>query len=389
MKYVLFGAGEIGLSAKTFLSNKMEVIRFVDNDPKKNGLRCHGIPITIYSPDVLKDKWIIITTGKDASIEISNQLERDEIYTYLFWDEIVKMYATSDVNILKCIQQETRRNIDAVHEQLNNIFHNCFMLHTVVVSLGQKCNFRCTNCGNMTPDAPEDIWAYPATDIIRWFDELLSNISLIWYVQIQGGEPFLYSDLEKIINYVGNRDEIANVTFATNGSIIPPETILKLIKKYNMSIRISDYETSRANAKKLYDVCNTLGIVVLDYHFGDDDSMWFDVGTKNTPREDNNMIVRNRFAQCGFKDCLTLERGELSHCSRGPNAHLIQRFTRLETDYVRADADIEAIKNYIRKAHFMTACRYCNGTDRVVKVAAGDQRKRNAGSKGYEKHVDS
>lgn len=94
------------------------------------------------------------------------------------------------------------------------------------------------------------------------------------------------------------------------------------------------------------------------------------------PRENDDRIVEKRFQQCGFKDCLTLERGELSHCSRGPNAYIIQGFERMPHDFVRVDASLDDIKAYVRNARFMTACRYCWGTDRAIKVTAGEQGKR-------------
>ncbi len=373
MKYILFGAGRIGDMCRTFLPMG-GVECFVDNDVAKHNTYKSGIPVFSYYPDALKGKWTIVSTSGQMATEISCQLEEDGIYSYLLWDEIISLYSTSVPNFSACINPDSGRDKEALLLKLKEIYSRCFMLYSVVVSLGQRCNFRCKNCGNMTPSAPKEVSVYSVEDICQWVETLLKEIPFIMHMQIQGGEPFLHPELEKILHYIGENKSIYRVVIATNGSIFPKQSVLDAIKKYRMDIRISDYGLVDMKVEKLYKLCKEMGIYVQYYQFAGDDGRWFDMGQESVPREQNDGMVKKRFSRCAFRNCLTLERGELYHCSRSPNAHLIQGFDRKMSDCVRADAGIHVIKNYIREAHYMEACRYCYGTDKPIKLVAAEQK---------------
>ena len=48
IKIFLFGASEAGLHALTHLSNKVQVIGFIDNDSKKIGTKYQGFPVLVH-----------------------------------------------------------------------------------------------------------------------------------------------------------------------------------------------------------------------------------------------------------------------------------------------------------------------------------------------------
>lgn len=244
----------------------------------------------------------------------------------------------------------------------------------MVIGVGQACNFKCRDCGNLAPYAPQDCRTYPVEQIMQDFDILSEYISYIETIQIQGGEPFLYKDLTLLIKHLGEykaQGKVGNITIATNGSLLPPDQVLNMLKEYKGQIRISDYGIACEQAEKLKQRCQTVGVTFQTYEFASGQSMWYDLGGISLQRENRNNVAGKRFLNCAFRGCLTLEHGELAYCSRAVNSFAILNFTRKSNDYLR----ISKGKNFRRKLlayltdrHFMEACRYCNGTDKQKKV---------------------
>lgn len=153
---------------------------------------------------------------------------------------------------------------------------------------------------------------------------------------------------------------------ATNGSIMPPDEVLSIIKKYDVIIRVSDYGIDHDKARGLMEKCRVMGIRCPYYEFASDTGKWNLLGGTEIEREQDDEIVAKRYRDCHFRGCLTLERGELSYCSRATNSYAIQHFKRKKGDYLKVRNDRRFAKNlkkYVIKRHFMEACRYCNGTD--------------------------
>lgn len=65
-------------------------------------------------------------------------------------------------------------------------------------------------------------------------------------LQIQGGEAFLHPYLKEIIKSVyihgKSKGKVDEIVIATNGKVPEPDLdLLKLLKEYDVKVRISDY----------------------------------------------------------------------------------------------------------------------------------------------------
>ncbi len=253
----------------------------------------------------------------------------------------------------------------------------------LVVSVGQACNFKCKNCGTMAPYSPKEIKRYDCDDIIKSLENILKVVKKIRLLQIQGGEPFLYNDLEKLLRFVTSSGKIDRIEVATNGSVKPGDSLFSLMKEKNVGVRISDYKIVPVEAETLYKKCRDMGIKVKYYTFTSGKSKWYYKGLDEMEKDNNDKKCRDRFAACRNNGCLTLERSRLYYCSRAVNAGIIQHFTEKATDYCLVDGDPDFAKrlaNYIVKKHFMEACRYCHGTDDTYLCEPAEQ------MKGIERH---
>lgn len=244
-------------------------------------------------------------------------------------------------------------------------------IESIVVSVGQACNFECRDCGNFAPYSPEKYKRYSIDSIINSLEIIFNNVKSVGCIQIQGGEPFLYTELDKLIEYLGSKKTASggvlhDILIATNGSIMPSESLLRVMRENDVYVRISDYNIVHDKAFQLKKKCEKMGIRCSYYKFVGDIGKWNLLGGIEVTPEDNDKVVANRFKKCNFHGCLTLERGELSYCSRATNSHVIQHFKRKKGDYLKVRDTREfgkLLRRYIIHAHAMEACRYCNGTD--------------------------
>ena len=201
----------------------------------------------------------------------------------------------------------------------------------------------------------------------------MKNVNRIKVLQIQGGEPFIYSDLIKLIKYFENNKKVQMIYIATNGTVIPNiEVIEELKNNKKFLVRISDYDLNDI-PKKLKSLLDNNGINNYYYKFSDGNGMWRDLGGSDLKPVSDIEKERN-FRNCAFRSCLTLENGEITYCSRATNSYKIQKFKRNKRDYfiLKSKFNIKKeLRYFVENRVAMEACRYCNGTEKaeVIKPA--------------------
>lgn len=88
-RYVLFGAGLLGMEALSYLGYD-QVACFVDNNPKLHGMLIAGVDVI--SLETMVDRYpnhvIVITPKKDIKYAIARQLDEHGIYSYVFFNDL-------------------------------------------------------------------------------------------------------------------------------------------------------------------------------------------------------------------------------------------------------------------------------------------------------------
>lgn len=248
-------------------------------------------------------------------------------------------------------------------KQINRFIKGKITIHFMVVSVGQACSLKCKNCANLTPYCGSENKRYNVEDIIRHIGKI-SNVANITSLQIQGGEPFIYSDLSKLIEAV---PDATDIRIATNGTIIPDKEVLEILKKRNVEVRISDYkiEKYKETVKKLQEELKKWDVKFFMYEFTNQTGDWTDMGGVSVPRKDTK-TASDTYWTCSFgKNCLTLENGMLGYCSRAIIAPVVQGYDYNKKDYFYVDKIDKCFKlklmRYIQERHPMEVCRYCYG----------------------------
>ncbi|MCR5674239.1 MAG: radical SAM protein [Lachnospiraceae bacterium] len=248
-------------------------------------------------------------------------------------------------------------------------------LPSLVICVGQACNLKCKNCGNFAPYSPKESMRYDVGSIIADAASVLKYFRFET-VGIQGGEPFLYSDLDRLLVYLGDHESLSSVTIATNGLIHPKESTLRLLKQYDVMVRISNYPAYGQTALEEKNRLEEMGIRVAFYQFAGGENAWKYMGRTEVERENDDAAVQKRFRNCDFNICTTLEDGKIVHCSRALNAARVQGFSLSPEDAVSVRGN-ETLRSdmidYYRRFRFMESCRYCYGTSGSERIVPAEQ----------------
>lgn len=238
----------------------------------------------------------------------------------------------------------------------------------LVVVVGQACSLKCKDCGNFAPYAHKDNLVYNFEDIIAGLERVKNAGFSIDLLQIQGGEPFVYPYLNKILDYVIGQRFIKSIEIATNGTIIPDKYV-SFLKNAKIAVRISDYgDVNREKAQYLCTFLKENGVEFYYYNFVHQNTKWSKCGEIDQ-EQFGCEEAKLHFAKCGFRSCLTFEKNLFGKCSRSIHAKSIQGFVTKKEDYVDVNSDMlrKELLYYMKKCnedsgYYMEACRYCLGT---------------------------
>lgn len=177
---------------------------------------------------------------------------------------------------------------------------------------GTKCSLHCKNCCNLIPYMKQE--SFNVQEILADF-AFLANYCEIKALQIQGGELFTHPDVAKIISNLAQY-KIPNIRIATNGSIIPNDEIIKVLKDNpKVGINISNYDCIPEKRTKMIGVLEQNGIAYDKYDFLFGNGQWFDYGNVYQERVNVEQAKVN-YRDCREKYCLTFADGILYTCGK-------------------------------------------------------------------------
>ncbi|MEG7531894.1 MAG: radical SAM protein [Hungatella sp.] len=230
---VLYGWGNYAKKVYPKLIEEFTVEYIIDNDDTKSGQTEDGVQIVTFETVREKDwkgKKIIVATHTNAYESISQSLSDIGLVEH-------QDYCKLELFLLEWYWKYRRQA-------------NLFVVHTSITS---RCTFHCQNCNMFMPYYKTDI-DYSFADIKKDLDSLFKHIDYVYDYELLGGEPFLNKELGKIIEYLvhayGKR--IGQIGVITNGSLIPDQTTLNILKKNRIVLSLSDY-TGQIDYKPTFD----------------------------------------------------------------------------------------------------------------------------------------
>lgn len=257
-------------------------------------------------------------------------------------------------------------------------------------TITSRCTLRCNYCSMLMPEY-ESQYTYTVDDIVKDFELLFQKIDYLtsWYVM--GGEPLLHKDLGNIVESVYDRfhQKIGYMQIITNGTIVPDAELIRVIRKCNVNVRVSDYTHAVPYTNKYDEVIQCLQDNEIDYTVSCYKT-WVNLGF---PREDvciseNPEVLRQHMLNCA-KGCHSMNDGKLFFCGLLYASEKLGLYNLKDTDYIDLNRSIndntkeEVLRYFLGDVEggYISLCRYCRGqgTDNRCVVPAAEQRKSKTG----------
>lgn len=243
------------------------------------------------------------------------------------------------------------------------------------VLVTEKCSLNCSHCNMFMPH-----YEFP---IHRELDTIISDIDsyfkIVDYVSVfhlVGGEPFLYPNIENVIKHILENyiTKIDKLIITTNGTILPKDSIIQLLKDNDVILSVSDYSDKLDHIKKKV-------VKVLDSykenninHYVRNQIEWYDFGDlrvkKNLPTD--KLIKHFDSCTAPFRG---LNDGKFYYCHLNTSAVRTKLFPLSENDYV--DINTISKENLLKfdlgytDLGYITFCDNCNGCNTGIKIPVG------------------
>lgn len=191
-----------------------------------------------------------------------------------------------------------------------------------------KCTLKCKDCANLIP-LYKNPYSIEFNVIKESILRLLENIDSIERFRILGGEPFLYDDLDKVINLILKEDKIKKVEIVTNGTIYPQNIeLIKTMINEKIKVVISDYGGLSKNKDRLLEMKEKYGVNVellkIDY--------WLDYSKIHCRNRSDNDL-QEQYTRCNHQ-CMSLFNGILYECPRCGHGMDLGIIEKKENEYI-------------------------------------------------------
>lgn len=229
-EFYIWGAGETGQNFLKEYKGKFNIKGVIDSNKEIWNKKIEEF--TVFSPDILdidKTTKVIITVFSPQCLEeikvilqTKNRIENINYFNHFLMKRIFHFYAEKKMKLMQ-----------------------------IDLMLTNKCTLSCEKCLIHMPffKNPKN---YSFDEIKPDIDYIFQYVDFVGEFHLVGGEPLLCPDLEKFIEYLGERyiDKIGELDIVSNATIIPSEKLINIMKRYNVKFIMSDYSQSIEFNKK-------------------------------------------------------------------------------------------------------------------------------------------
>lgn len=299
-KVYVFGAGVLGLHVRQRLELAGCFGGFIDNDEEKQKNGKDGARVMSFSDYMnLSEKGILVIAADFKNVPvICSQVSAAGL------EPAKDYYVWMDFN--------TR-----VYPILLTYYYDKSYVELAQISLTEKCTLKCRKCAHACPYTKNRFSDLSLEDAYLSADSFFEKVDIVREFVLIGGEPLLYKDLPKVVEYIGERYRHKIITFsiATNGTIIPPDALLKQCVKYGVVIKISNYSASVPRLAPVYDnLEQVLKRQDVDYEMGSPEREWFDYGFDYVNKADASQAEMIKHFDGCKTSCREVRKNKYYYC---------------------------------------------------------------------------
>lgn len=351
-KIIIYGAGANGQEVFEEIKFLRAVDAFVDKNRCMQKEGCKGIPVisVVDLAKMEKNHIIVIAVTGYNGMMIHSQLMHlgyELGKNCFFYDTFVNYYLS----------------IYALYSKGILYFPSISFLLTT------NCNLNCKGCLNFTNQNKKKRH-YSVEDLKRNADAFFGVVDYVEKFHMSGGEPFLYPDYEEILGYIGEKygNKVRNFYTVTNGTIVPRESLCKLLKRFDVFVEVDDYrETLPERVSKNDEV-----IAVLEgwgIRYSDNGADWW---INLDPENHDNTMLSEKDLGIWYDTCnnpfTSIHNGKLYSCNYDDYAKEAELVSENDEDYL----DLGNINNLDKKIllefrqgytsrGYTTFCKRCAG----------------------------
>jgi organic radical activating enzyme len=240
------------------------------------------------------------------------------------------------------------------------------------VLVTEKCTLNCSHCNMFMPhfEAPIHRDFKTITDDIDSFFNTVDYVSIFHLV---GGEPFLYPNIENVVRHIITNyiHKIDKLIITTNGTILPKNSMLELLKINDVILSVSDYTDKLENIKgKVLKVLDTFKTKNIN-HYVRNEIEWYDFGDLRVKGNYTTEQLINHFDSCTapFRG---LNDGKFYYCHLNTSAVRTNLFPLNDNDYLNIDdvskEDLIKFDLGYTNLGYVTFCDNCNGCNTGIKI---------------------
>lgn len=361
---VPFGVGRIGRRVIPSLMEEFDIPFLIDNGCCKE---------SVYGLNVLNLKQAV-TYLREKNLKV--------VVTTVFYSyKKIKQ----EMESLGFIENRDFCILERFAEEWNLRWRNKCVLSKIDTVITSRCTLRCKNCNLFISHAPVQC-DIDLKRLKKNFDVFFESVDYVYEYTLLGGEPLLHKSIAEIISYLGNRygKRIGRINLISNGTVIPNNDVIDILKKYHVTIHISDYTCSvdyKAILAKLQKkfLANDIEYYVIP------NNTWKDVIYPREGFQTDN--PRRHMLLCGHSTHSVAD-GRLYWCDPAFAAECFMGFVSKEDDsldmeankrnYSKYEATLNIIKYLLGDVNargYMSICEKCAGvgSDNNKIVLAGEQ----------------
>ena len=358
-KIIIYGAGLYGEYVyKCLQKNNISVNFFADRNEKIE--KYMGVPVI--SPETIGmiDNPIILLASANYIEEMVKILEENGIENYYSVDDLIRTELSKDD--LSEYAREVSNNLDKYLFSLKNLEEKKFLIKNIDLVITEFCNLNCRDCGSLIPyyKHPQHI---ALDEIIEPFNNFLNSIDSLYELRILGGEPFLYPDLDVLLEKYSAEKKIEKIVIYTNATMELNQKILSKMKNEKITLHISDYGKYSRKKEELVMTCKENGIHYYMHEYNE----WRDMG--NISKRNLTMEkVKGIYMTCDNANCPSFYRGRVYICPRAAHGESIGAFKNengenvdFRSRLIDTNEKKKELYHMLREREIFTACYYCNG----------------------------
>ena len=357
---IIYGAGIFGeYTLRALQQYRIEPVCFCDR--AKSGTVYLDFPVYDYKIIAqYEDPVVLLAAGnyfKDICQFLTGQgiTELYSIYRFVFEDTALPFDILS-------LQGQDKEYYQSVYRFGMNYEKNTERLYMFSLDwvITTRCSLRCKECSNLMQyyKKPENL---PTEMLQEELSKILDIVDGILDIRVIGGEPFMHPEIAEIMEPYLDHPKIYNFSIYTNASILPKESMIKLLKHPKVKCEITNYGKLVKNFPEFVELMQREHI----RHRIAELDRWHELGGLWDRKSDAETLHKT-FENCHCNDLITLLAGKIYRCPYSANGRMLEAIPFMEEDMVDLNSGSKEYLKYKLKyllfeKKFYYACGYCSG----------------------------